>query len=135
MTLRILRKKIFGEKGMILFALSIALGYQIVLMDSFINSPLILIQEISPGVTDLNVILHRCVLGVGLVLVFVVWVIFKKSPGFRDLFINRYDFGHAIRMLGDVLKMKWTETMEPIEEAINKGKEKVKDWGDQLKKR
>jgi hypothetical protein len=124
-------KKKLGEKALIFCAMGIALGYHMVIMSSFIDSPLVVIQDLISDEVSLNVLLHR----MSLVFCFVLLTyVFLKAPKFRRLSINRYSFRHAVRMFGDLFRSGEDGGPGLVQNIVEDSKQKILNFGDKLKK-
>jgi hypothetical protein len=83
-------KQIWGESGLIIVVMGLALGYQLSYIESFLpatNHVLSFLQ--SPGL-NIGAIYHRLFLLIGFSIVLISWVIFKKSDKFKEFMTDKY---------------------------------------------
>ena len=132
-------KKKVSEKGLILIILGIALGYHAVYMDSYLDSPIILIRILSDpsNITPLNVTYNRTFLGIALFWILVNIITFRVNPRFRDMAINRYTARHVLKMFGDLFRIsddgRTGAVMEAYENGLKKVEEGVSEMGKKIK--
>ncbi|MHA1613121.1 MAG: hypothetical protein ACTSVZ_00935 [Promethearchaeota archaeon] len=132
-------KKKVSEKGLVLIILGIALGYQAVYMDSYLESPIVLIEILSDpnNITPLNVTYNRTFLGIALIWIVINIITFKVNPRFRKLAINRYSASHILRMFGDLFRIsddgKAGAVLEAYENGLKKVEEGVSEIGKKIK--
>ncbi|MHA1674402.1 MAG: hypothetical protein ACTSYI_12345 [Promethearchaeota archaeon] len=131
-----LKKKV-SEKGLVLIILGIALGYHAVYMDSYLDSPIVLIQILSDpnNITPLNVTYNRTFLGIALFWILVNIITFKVNPRFRRLAINRYSARHILRMFGDLFRISDDGKAGAVLEAYENGLKKVEDGVSEIGKK
>ncbi|MHA1796760.1 MAG: hypothetical protein ACTSUK_11665, partial [Promethearchaeota archaeon] len=133
-------KRTISEKGLILAILGLALGYHAVYMDSYLDSPIIIIQILSDpnNVTPLNVAYNRTFLGIALLWMVGTIIGFQTSQKFRNMAINRYSIRHVLRMFGDMFRISdegktgivleaYEASVKKVEDKINKTGQKIKD--------
>jgi hypothetical protein len=124
-------KKTFGEEGLILAMLGIALGYHGVYLDSYLESPLKIIELLSGAdrVAPLNVTFHRTFLGLGLIIILGVSILFATSRKYQNIFVNRYSPRHVLKMFGDIFRVSEEGDAGVVYELIDTGRKKVIDTG------
>lgn len=133
-----LKKKV-SEKGLVLIILGIALGYHAVYMDSYLDSPIVLIEFLSDPnrITPLNVTYNRTFLGIALIWMLITMITFQVNPKFRHLAINRYTLRHVMKMFGDLFRVsedgKTGVILEAYENSIKKMEDKVSEMGKKVK--
>ncbi|WP_371802022.1 hypothetical protein [Candidatus Lokiarchaeum ossiferum] len=126
-------KRRIGEKGMIFIALGIAVGYNTVMLDSYLGSPIVLLQNI--GNAPLNVIYHRMWTYAALILMICASIIFNSSRDFQQKVINRYSFRHAWKMFGDMFRVSDEGNVGVVLEKYEESKQKIVNVGNQVKDR
>jgi len=98
-------KRTFGERGVVLMVLGIALGYHMVYLDSFFvsdayigNFPIIA-TYINPGlkVSDLY---HRIYLILSFLIILIAWLTFKSSPRFKEFMVDKFTIKQVFRYIG-----------------------------------
>ncbi|WP_457556628.1 hypothetical protein [Candidatus Harpocratesius sp.] len=120
-------KRTISEKGLILGVLGLALGYQAVYMDSYLDSPIVIIQILSDPnrVTPLNVTYNRTFLGIALLWMLGTMIAFQTSSKFRNMVINRYSVRHVLKMFGDLFRVSDEGKVGAVLEAYESGIKKV----------
>ena len=129
-------KRTFGERGVVLMVLGIALGYHMVYLDSFFvsdayigNFPIIAIY-INPGlkVSDLY---HRIYLILSFFIILIAWLTFKSSSRFKDFMVDKFTIKQVFRYIGGFF-MKPEGGESPFEIGVKmvskKIGENVKSW-------
>lgn len=129
-------KKTFGERGVVLMVLGIALGYHMVYLDSFFvsdayigNFPL-LATYINPGlkVSDLY---HRIYLILSFLIISIAWITFKSSSRFKGFMVDKFTIKQVFRYIGGFF-MKPEGGESPFEIGVKmvskKLGENVKNW-------
>jgi len=131
-------KKKIGDKGMVFMSLGIAVGYITVLMNSYLNTPMVLLESLGTDGVPLNVIYHRMFLYFALILIVLMTILFNKSTIFRLKLVNRYSVRHAMNMFADLFRVSEDGHSGLIFDAVEIGKQKVEDSinkvGNQIKK-
>ncbi len=98
-------KRTFGERGVVLMVLGIALGYHMVYLDSFFvsdayigNFPIIA-TYINPGlkVSDLY---HRIYLILSFLIILIAWLTFKSSTRFKEFMVDKFTIKQVFRYIG-----------------------------------
>jgi len=129
-------KRTFGERGVVLMVLGIALGYHMVYLDSFFvsdayigNFPIIA-TYINPGlkVSDLY---HRIYLILSFLIILIAWLTYKSSSRFKDFMVDKFTIKQVFRYIGGFfMKPKGGES--PFEIGVKmvskKIGENVKSW-------
>jgi len=129
-------KKTFGEKGVVLMVLGIALGYHMVYLDSFFvsdayigNFPIIA-TYINPGlkVSDLY---HRIYLILSFIIILIAWLTFKSSSRFKEFMVDKFTVKQVFRYIGGFF-VKPEGGESPFEIGVKmvgkKISENVKSW-------
>jgi len=83
-------KQIWGESGLIIVVMGLALGYQLSYIESFIPAANHLLSFLqSPGL-NIGAIYHRIFLLVAFTVVLISLIIFKKSDKFKEFMADKY---------------------------------------------
>ena len=120
-------KKRIGDKGMVFMALGLSLGYITVLMNSYLNTPLVLLESLGAEGVPLNVIYHRMFLYFALILIVIMMILFKKSTIFRLKLVNRYSVRHAMNMFADLFRVSEDGHTGIIYDAVEVSKQKIEE--------
>jgi hypothetical protein len=126
-------KKTMGTKSLIIIALGIAFGYHCVMLGSYLNQPMVLIQAWIGNTVSLSTFYHRVILFISLLLIVIVMIQFRYSKSFRDMCLNRYSFRHAVQMFGGLFRRPDSETPSAVEEVGDKVKEGFVQIGQKMK--
>lgn len=130
-------KKTFGERGVVVIVLGIALGYHMVYLDSFFisdtyigNFP-ILATYINPGlkVSDLY---HRIYLILSFLIILIAWITFKSSSRFKEFMVDKFTIKQVFRYIGGFFMKPEEGGESPFEIGVKmvskKIGENVKSW-------
>ncbi|QEE14926.1 hypothetical protein DSAG12_00748 [Promethearchaeum syntrophicum] len=120
-------KKRIGDKGMVFMALGVVVGYITVLMNSYLNTPMVLLGSLGAEDVPLNVIYHRMFLYFALILIVLMTVLFKKSTIFRLKLVNRYSIRHAMNMFADIFRVSEDGHTGIIYDAVEVSKQKIEE--------
>ncbi len=120
-------KKRIGDKGMVFMSLGVPVGYITVLMNSYLDPSMILLESLGAEGVPLNVIYHRMFLYFALILIVIMMILFKKSTIFRLKLVNRYSVRHAMNMFADLFRVSEDGHSGLIFDAVEIGKQKVED--------
>ena len=120
-------KKQIGDKGMIFMALGVTVGYITVLMNSYLNTPMVLLESLGAEGVPLNVIYHRMFLYFALILIVLMTILFNKSTIFRLKLVNRYSVRHAMQMFADLFRVSEDGHSGLIYDAVEVGKQKIEE--------
>ncbi len=124
-------KKTFGERGVVLMVLGIALGYHMVYLSSFFvsdtyigNFP-ILATYINPGlkVSDLY---HRIYLILSFIIILIAWLTFKSSSRFKEFMVDKFTVKQVFRYIGGFF-MKPEGGESPFEIGVKMVSKKIGD--------
>jgi hypothetical protein len=130
-------KETFGERGVVLIVLGIALGYHMVYLDSFFVSDVyignfpILATYIYPGlkVSDLY---HRIYLILSFLIILIAWITFKSSSRFKEFMVDKFTIKQVFRYIGGFFMKPENGGESPFEIGVKMvGKkigENVKNW-------
>ncbi|MFX1442997.1 MAG: hypothetical protein ACFFHV_06245 [Promethearchaeota archaeon] len=129
-------KKTFGERGVVLMVLGIALGYHMVYLDSFFVSDAyighfpILATYINPGL-KISDLYHRIYLIFSFLIILISWLTFKSSSRFKEFMVDKFTVKQVFRYIGGFF-MKPEGGESPFEIGVKMvGKkigENVKSW-------
>ncbi len=125
-------KKRIGDKGMVFMALGVAVGYITVLMHSYLDAPMILLESLGAEGVPLNVIYHRMFLYFALILIVLMMILFKKSTIFRLKLVNRYSIRHAMNMFTDLFRVSEDGHTGLIYDAVEISKQKIEKQLDKV---
>ena len=120
-------KKRIGDKGMVFMALGVAVGYITVLMNSYLNTPMVLLESLGTEGVPLNVIYHRMFLYFALILIGIMMILFKKSTIFQLKLVNRYSVRHAMQMFADLFRVSEDGHTGIIYDAVEVSKQKIEE--------
>ncbi|MGQ4876032.1 MAG: hypothetical protein ACP6IY_18355 [Promethearchaeia archaeon] len=119
-------KKAFGEAGLILIVMGIALGYHMVYVDSFFITEYPLLSEFfTPGL-KLSALYHRVYLIVSFIIIIIALVTFNNSRKFRDFVSDKYTFSQVLKYIGFYFK-KTEDNISPFEYGLQKLGEKIEE--------
>lgn len=98
-------KRTFGERGVVLMVLGIALGYHMVYLDSFFvsdayigNFPIIA-TYINPGL-KISDLYHRIYLILSFLIILIAWLTFKSSTRFKEFMVDKFTIKQVFRYIG-----------------------------------
>ena len=120
-------KKRIGDKGMVFMTLGVAVGYITVLMNSYLNTPMVLLESLGAEGVPLNVIYHRMFVYFALILIVIMIILFKKSTIFRLKLVNRYSVKHAMQMFADLFRVSEDGHTGIIYDAVEVSKQKIEE--------
>jgi hypothetical protein len=135
-------KKLFGEKGVVLMILGIALGYHMVYLDSFfisdnyIGTFPILSTFVNPNL-KISDLYHRFYLLISFLIILISSLTFKISARFRDFMTDKFTLRQVFRYMGEFFTQP--ESREALidygREVVNKKiGEGIKSWKNKLQK-
>ena len=128
-------KKKIGDKGMVFMALGLSLGYTTVLMNSYLNTPMVLLKSLGVEGVPLNVIYHRMFLYFALFLIGFMMVLFKKSKIFQLKLVNRYSIRHALQMFGDMFRVSEDGHTGIVLDVVELSRQKIGEKLDKVGKK
>ncbi|MHA1563286.1 MAG: hypothetical protein ACTSPA_14310 [Promethearchaeota archaeon] len=120
---------------MVFMALGVAVGYITVLMDSYLDTPLVLLESLGAEGVPLNVIYHRMFLYFALFLIVIMVILFKKSTIFQLKLVNRYSVRHAMNMFGNMFRVSEDGHTGLIVDAVEVSKQKIEEQLDKVGKK
>jgi hypothetical protein len=135
-------KKVFGESGVVLIVLGIALGYHMVYLDSFfisdnyIGTFPILSTFVNPNL-KISDLYHRFYLLISFLTILIASLTFKSSARFRNFMTDKFTIRQVFRYMGEFFTQP--ESREALieygKEIVNKKiGEGIKNWRDRLQK-
>jgi len=126
-------RSIFGERGLVLIIMGIALGYHMAILDSFFKIDIPILFAIFNPNLDLITIYHRIFLICSLLTILIAIIFFKLSKRFKEFMIDKYTIKQVVKYIGGLFK-KPEEGQSPFELGVQAmGKklgENVKKLGD-----
>ena len=124
-------KKIFGESGLVLITLSIALGYHFVFLDSFFTTEIPILSEFITEDLNMSAIYYRIYLLISYILIIFIVVFFFSSKKTRELTTDKYTNEEALIYLGRYLQ-GGGDGKSMIEMGIDKSAKKIGEIGRNL---
>lgn len=131
-------KQSIGSKSMIIIALGIALGYHCVMLESYlgINTPILtFVQSWLGAEMSISVFSHRVILLISLSVILISMLLFKVSPDWREMYINRYTARHALGMFGNMFRTGDDGTPSIVQEVGESIKSSVKSFGEKMREK
>jgi hypothetical protein len=107
-----------GETSLMWLAFGLAFGYPTYVLSSYFQAPFFWFQVILPAEFSYSAVYHRLYLMVACGLLAVVLSLFRWSPGFRELLVNRYTMKHAFSMFKEFFTRQ-SDGVVPVEEAVH----------------
>lgn len=131
-------KKVFGERGIIIIVLGIALGYHMVYLDSFFINDLPILSNIAPGL-KMSDTYHMFYLFSSFIIIIIACIVFKSSKRFRDFNVNKFTIAQVLKYIGGFFK-KTEDGVSPFELGVqafgknigDKLQDSFKKFGDKL---
>ncbi|TFF98359.1 MAG: hypothetical protein EU540_08020 [Promethearchaeota archaeon] len=96
-------KKAFGEKGVVLIILGIAVGYHMVYLDSFFITDLPILTKIAPNL-KISDLYHRIFLITSFMITLIACLMFKTSKRFREFMVDKYTLTQVLNYIGSLFK-------------------------------
>ncbi|MFX1257473.1 MAG: hypothetical protein ACFFAN_06425 [Promethearchaeota archaeon] len=125
-------KKIFGERGLVIIVLGIAVGYHMVYLDSFFIADLPILSNIAPNL-KMSDMYHRIYLFASFIIILIACLAFKTSKRFKNFMIDKFTIKQVIKYIGGYFKRP-EEVRSSFESGIQSmGKkvgEQIKKWSD-----
>ena len=126
-------KKTIGEPGLVLIVMGLALGYQMVYLDSFFVTQFPILSEFfTPGIA-LSALYHRVYLIISLIIISFAIITFHRSKKFQELMIDKYTLAQVWKYVGFYFQRQ-EGGVSPIEFGLQQvGKklgEGIKNLGD-----
>ncbi len=126
-------RSIFGERGLVLIIMGIALGYHMAILDSYFKIDIPILFTIFNPNLDLIRIYHRIFLICSLITILIAIIVFKLSKRFKEFMTDKYTIKQVLKYIGALFK-KPEEGASPFELGVQAmGKklgENVKKLGD-----
>ena len=97
-------KKIFGERGLVIIVLGLALGYHMVYLDAFfigdvfISEIPILNIFVNPNI-KISDLYHRFYLLVSFIMILISWFTFKTSKRFKGFMVDKFTLQQVLRYI------------------------------------
>ena len=131
-------KKIFGERGLVIVVLGLALGYHMVYLDAFfigdvfISEIPILNTFVNPNL-KISDLYHRFYLLVSFFIILIAWFTFKSSKRFKGFMVDKFTLQQVLRYIGGFFTAT-EDGVTPFEvsaQAVGKRiREEIKNLGD-----
>ena len=131
-------KKIFGERGLVIIILGLALGYHMVYLDAFfigdvfISEIPILNTFVNPNI-KISDLYHRFYLFVSFFIILIAWFTFKTSKRFKGFMVDKFTLQQVLRYIGGFFTAK-EDGVTPFEvgvQAVGKRiRDEIKNMGD-----
>lgn len=126
-------RKTFGERGLVLIIMGIALGYHMAILDSFFKIDIPILPTFFTTNLALITIYHRIFLTCSLLTILIAIVVFKSSKRFKEFMIDKYTVTQAFKYIGAFFTRP-EGSVSPFELGVlTMGKsigDKIKGWGD-----
>ena len=122
-------KKAFGERGVILIILGIALGYHMVYLDSFFITDLPILTNIAPNL-KMSDFYHRLFLIISFLITLIAYLAFKSSKRFKEFMVDKFTISQVIKYIGGFFT-KPEIGQSPFEVSVQEMGKKI---GEQMKK-
>jgi len=96
-------KKVFGEKGVVLLVLGLAVGYHMVYLDSFFITDLPILTKIAPNL-KISDLYHRIFLITSFMITLIACLAFKMSKRFKEFMVDKFTLTQVIKYIGSLFK-------------------------------
>ena len=130
-------KRLLGERGVILTVIGIAMGYHMVVLDSFFITEVPFFSVfLFPGL-NFSTIYHRVYLLFSILLCFIFFLVFKFSKHFKEFMVDKYTINQVLKYIGAYFqKSDGSPSLFEIgvQEFGKKIDESIKNLGDKWKK-
>ena len=126
-------RNFFGEKGLVLTVMGIALGYHMAILDSIFKIDIPILPTYFTPDLDLITIYHRIFLLCSLITILIAIIVFKSSKRFKEFMVDKHTVKQAFKYIGGFFT-KPEDGVSPFELGLlGMGKsigDKIKGWGD-----
>ncbi|MHA1440009.1 MAG: hypothetical protein ACTSPD_20885 [Promethearchaeota archaeon] len=130
-------RKGLGEKGLVIIIMGLALGYHMVILDSFLISDMPLLTNLFQSDLTINAIYHRIYLFFSFMLIFIAICIFSFSNRFNEFMVDKYTIRQTFKYIIGYFKQPDDDSPSPFEQTIQKlGKkigDNIKTWKEKWK--
>lgn len=120
-------KEKWGDKSLIFMALGMALGYLMFVLDSFLGSPMGMLDPLMRQGLRASVIYHRFYLLIGLFIVLISCILYASSANFRDFVRNFYTFKDTWVLFKGLFTKGEDGEPSVVQQEIKAGAEKIKE--------
>ncbi len=120
-------KEKWGDKSLIFMALGIALGYLMFVLDSFLRSPLVLLDSLMTEGMRASTIYTRLYLFIALMVVLLSCILYASSSKFRDFVRNFYTFKDTWVLFKGLFTKGEDGEPSVVQQEIKAGAEKIKE--------
>jgi len=93
-------KRLFGERGVVLIVMGIAVGYHMVVLDSFFVTEVPFFSAILFPNLEFSEIYHRVYLLFSMLLCILFFLIFKFSGKFKEFMEDKYTIAQVFKYIG-----------------------------------
>ena len=124
-------KKIFGERGLVIIVLGLALGYHMVYLDAFfigdvfISEIPILSTFVDPNI-KISDLYHRFYLLVSFFMILIAWFTFKTSKRFKGFMVDKFTLQQVLRYIGGFFTAT-EEGVTPFEVGVQAVRKRIRD--------
>jgi len=126
-------RKLYGERGLVLIIMGVALGYHMAILDSFFKIDIPILPSYFAPDLDLIIIYHRIFLLCSLITILIAIIVFKSSKRFKEFMVDKHTVKQAFKYIGAFFT-KPESGVSPFEIGLlGMGKtigDKIKTWGD-----
>ncbi|MFX0186463.1 MAG: hypothetical protein ACFE8A_01875 [Candidatus Hodarchaeota archaeon] len=125
-------RTIFGERGLVLIIMGIALGYHMAILDSFFKIDIPILPTFFIPNLELITIYHRIFLICSLLTILIAIIVFKSSNRFKEFMVDKYTLKQVFKYIGAFFTRPEAEP-SPFELGMlamgKKIGDKIKSWG------
>jgi len=134
-------KKAFGERGLVLIVMGLALGYHVAILDSFFEITLPILPAFFTPNLKLIAIYHRIYLLFSIFIILVSIIAFKASKRFKEFMVDKYTITQVLNYISAYFTKTEGGTspfelgVQVVGKKITDGIKKVTDkWQDSIDK-
>lgn len=120
-------KEKWGDKSLIFMALGIAIGYLMFVLDSYLGSPMVLLDPLMREGLRASVIYHRFYLFIALIMVLLSCILYASSSKFREFTRNHYTFKDTWVLFKGLFTKGEDGEPSIVQQEIKAGAEKIKE--------
>ena len=119
-------KKMLGEPGLVLIVMGLALGYQMVYLDSFFITEFPILSEFFTQNLRLSALYHRVYLITSFIVIFIALILYRSSLKFKGLMEDKYTLAQVFKYIGHYFK-RGENGVSPLEYGVQVLGKKVGD--------
>ena len=127
-------KKGFGERGLVVIIIGLALGYHMVILDSFLISEMPFLSGLFTPNLMINAIYHRIYLLFSFITIIIAIYVFSSSKRFNEFMVDKYTVKQTFKYISSYFLRPEKGSYSPFEHSIVQLGDKIKDglksWGD-----